>query len=270
MGNRSNRRQTHGRYADPLAATKKLARSPEGQHGQIIAPDPAALREAIEAGKCPWCGRGPYKVLATHTARSHGIGASELRELAGMKKRASICDPDHSQHCRELLVERPSWPEMSRRGYEAVAAERVKAANEGRRRQVRQDMAETDELVAQRFKDGALLKDIVTETGLGIDGVRGALSRLGLGDTDRRSRRAVNAQERAAMSRSAANAREGIKQAAQRRKESLIAEFKELGGTLGAVEQLAERHGMKPKNMRARLVKIGAILGGRVSARDAK
>lgn len=266
MANRSNRRQTHGRYADPLAATKKLARSPEGQHGQVIAPDPSAVREAIEAGKCPWCGRGPYKVLATHTGRSHGIGASELRELAGLKKRASICDPSHSQSCRELLTERPAWPEMSRKGYEAVAAERVEAANEGRRRQVRRDMAHVDELVGRRFREGVLLRDIATEAGLGIDGVRGALARLGLGGADNRARRAATPQEKTAMSKSAANAREGIKRAAQKRREGLIAEFNELGGTLAVVEELAKCHNVTPKNMRARLVKIGVIPGGRVAS----
>lgn len=266
MANRSNRRQTRGRYADPLAATRKLARSPEGQHGQVVAPDSSAVREAIAAGKCPWCGRGPYRVLATHTSRSHGVGAAELRELAGLKKRASICDPDHSQNCRELLTERPSWPAMSRKGYEAAAAERVAAANAGRKRQVRRDMADVDELVGRRFREGALLRDIAAETGLGIDGVRGSLNRLGLGGADNRARRAAEPQEKAAMTESAANAREGIKRAAQKRRAELIAEFNELGGTLAVVQELANRHAVTPKNMRARLVKIGALPGGRIAS----
>ncbi|MER6534659.1 hypothetical protein ABT215_12785 [Streptomyces sp900105755] len=188
-----------------------------------------------------------------------------------MKKGASICDPDHSQNCRELLTGRPDWPEMSQRGREAGSATRAyEAANEGRRRQVRRDMAETDALVEQRFKEGTLLRDIAAETGLGIDGVRGALTRLGLGGADRRSRRAANAEEKAALARSAANAREGIKRAAERRKASLIAEFNELGGTVSSVVELAERHGVAPKNMRARLVKIGALPGGRVTAGDSQ
>lgn len=265
MTSRSDRRSTRGRHADPLAATKKLARPREGQHGQIVAPDPSALRAAIDAGTCPWCGRGPYKVLATHTNISHGISAAELRELAGLAKRASICDPDHSQSCRTILTERPDWSEMSSRGNAAGLAKGVHAAaNEGRRRQVRQDMAQTDALVARRYSAGALLRDIAAETGLGIDGVRGALSRLGLSDADNRTRRAQDPTEHAALAASAANAREGITRAAQRRKELLLEEFKELGGTIEAVGALAARHGVSPKNMRSRLVKLGGIPPGRV------
>jgi hypothetical protein len=127
-------------------------------------------------------------------------------------------------------------------------------------------MAQVDELVGRRFREGVLLRDIAIETGLGIDGVRGALARLGLGGADNRARRAATPQEKTAMSKSAANAREGIKRAAQKRREELIAEFNELGGTLAVVEELAKRHDVTPKNMRARLVKIGAIPGGRMGS----
>lgn len=267
MVDRADRRRTQGVHADPHAAASKRAKAPEGQHGQVVAPIPSAIREAIEARSCPWCGRGPYKVLATHTNMAHGIGADELRELAGLGKGASICDPDHAANCRDLLIARPSWEEMSRRGREAGGKKALHAAHEGRKRQIRRDAVETDELVGRRFDEGFLLKDIAAETGLSMDGVRGALKRLGL-TGDHRTRRAAVPEEKAVLVTRSANAREGIKRAALERRRELFDDFNALGGTVEAIAELADRHGMKLKNMRARLVKIGALPAGRLALRS--
>lgn len=43
-----------------------------------------ALREILEAYMCPWCDRGPFKVVTQHTSRMHGIGPKELRDMAGL------------------------------------------------------------------------------------------------------------------------------------------------------------------------------------------
>lgn len=95
MGDRSDRRRYSGVSADAVSAKLKHERSThEGQHGQVIAPTPEAVRGAIEAGQCPWCGRGPYKLLAGHTNKCHGIDKYELRELAGLMYHVSICDPE--------------------------------------------------------------------------------------------------------------------------------------------------------------------------------
>lgn len=61
------------------------------------------MRDCIEAQICPWCGGGPFKVLATHTGRSHGVDGKELRELAGLTKYSSICAPDHAAARAEAL-----------------------------------------------------------------------------------------------------------------------------------------------------------------------
>jgi predicted nucleic acid-binding Zn ribbon protein len=53
----------------------------------------ATLR-AVMAGICPFCDRGPFKVLAGHTARTHGVDRLELRVLAGLTYSASILDDD--------------------------------------------------------------------------------------------------------------------------------------------------------------------------------
>lgn len=60
-------------------------------------PSGKKLRRYISAGQCPWCESGKtFKVLALHTYLIHGISRYELRELAGLNRSTSICDPDHS------------------------------------------------------------------------------------------------------------------------------------------------------------------------------
>ncbi|MHA6764773.1 hypothetical protein [Streptacidiphilus sp. PAMC 29251] len=91
---------------DRIDAKTKQERSPEGQHGQVVAPTQEAIREAIAACLCPFCGRGPYKVLALHTGNRHGIDRHELRRLAGLVKHASICSPEYGDGQRTLLAKR--------------------------------------------------------------------------------------------------------------------------------------------------------------------
>ncbi|MFD5208357.1 hypothetical protein ACFWNF_15700 [Streptomyces anulatus] len=133
------------------------------------------------------------------------------------------------------------------------------AVAEGRKRQVKRDAKEVDQLVGKLYAEGALLRDIVTETGLGIDGVRGSLKRLGIKGVDNRTRRAKTAKGGSELASSAANAREGLKRAGQERRARLVEEFTQLGGDQAAVVELGRRHNMTPGAMRGRLVKIGAL-----------
>lgn len=106
MSRRSSRPESRGTAVSVIAAKTKLERSPEGQHGQVVAPTPEAVRAAIEACLCPFCGRGPFKVLALHVSQRHGIDRYELRDLAGLPKNSSVCSPEYSEVHRELLVGR--------------------------------------------------------------------------------------------------------------------------------------------------------------------
>lgn len=64
-------------------------------------PTPEAIRAAIEAQTCPFCGKGPYKVVAGHTKRVHDIDRRQLRDMAGLRLVDSICAPEHSAERRE-------------------------------------------------------------------------------------------------------------------------------------------------------------------------
>jgi len=59
-------------------------------------PEVEVLRAYIREQRCWWCGNGPFRVLALHTVNAHGINRFELRRLADVAGRTSICSPEHS------------------------------------------------------------------------------------------------------------------------------------------------------------------------------
>jgi predicted nucleic acid-binding Zn ribbon protein len=54
----------------------------------------------VEAGICPFCGRGPFTVLAGHTNKVHAVDRRELRELAGLTYSASIIPAEYREQLR--------------------------------------------------------------------------------------------------------------------------------------------------------------------------
>lgn len=67
----------------------------------------ARMRAQILEGMCPICGRGPWKSPAVHTARMHGVGAAELREMAGLNRRTPITSPE--THEMFSMMNRPKY-----------------------------------------------------------------------------------------------------------------------------------------------------------------
>lgn len=59
--------------------------------------DPDTIRRCIAEQSCPWCHRGPFKVLATHTAIMHGVDKRALRLMADLPLAAGrICSEEVS------------------------------------------------------------------------------------------------------------------------------------------------------------------------------
>ncbi|MFE7906511.1 hypothetical protein [Streptomyces albogriseolus] len=104
--NRTEVRGFRGATAESLRAARLEGKAPAGQSERRVSYDPEAVRAAIEAQLCPFCGRGPYKVIAVHTNKTHGIDKWELREMAGLTTRDSICAPEYASRARELAVQR--------------------------------------------------------------------------------------------------------------------------------------------------------------------
>jgi predicted nucleic acid-binding Zn ribbon protein len=131
--NRSNRRRTKGIPTRVIEAKAALERStPEGQFGQVIAPIAEAIRNAIAAGRCPWCGTGPWTVLALHTYYRHGVDRHELRILADLPANASVCDPSHSREVaarKSREAKEGAWtPPPGTKGHERSEAMKRRAS----------------------------------------------------------------------------------------------------------------------------------------------
>lgn len=54
-------------------------------------PSTEEIRAGISCQVCPWCGKGPFKMLPVHVNRIHGIDKWELRELAGYATTDPLC-----------------------------------------------------------------------------------------------------------------------------------------------------------------------------------
>lgn len=70
---------------------------------------PADWLAAVKQGICPFCGAGPFIVVASHVQRMHGYDRREFRDMLGVYYGDSICDPDHSklraEHSRRMYKE---------------------------------------------------------------------------------------------------------------------------------------------------------------------
>jgi len=90
-----------------LKGKELLRKTPDGQFGQLVPPSKEAVRAAIEAQLCPFCARGPYKSLAVHTCKAHGVNSRELRQMAGMTTLEPTCAPEYSERQREVMKATP-------------------------------------------------------------------------------------------------------------------------------------------------------------------
>lgn len=57
--------------------------------------------DAVKKQLCPFCGEGPFTVVAQHVRHRHGLNRHEFRDLLGITDSESICDPFHSAARRE-------------------------------------------------------------------------------------------------------------------------------------------------------------------------
>jgi hypothetical protein len=95
-------RSYHGQRESALRNEVLGRRAPAGVAGRVLPPSVEATRRAVMAGICPFCGRGPFQVLAGHTQKLHGVDRFELRELADLTYSASLLD----DRTREQFSER--------------------------------------------------------------------------------------------------------------------------------------------------------------------
>jgi predicted nucleic acid-binding Zn ribbon protein len=87
-----------------------LPEQPTVSRRLAVADDPL---EMLRAGICPFCGAGPFTVVALHTRPIHGVDRFALRDQFGLTYSTSVCDPAHSRSLAKLAIERlrrnPEW-----------------------------------------------------------------------------------------------------------------------------------------------------------------
>ena len=76
--------------------------------------------DAIRKQLCPFCGEGPFTVVAMHVTKKHGIDRLELRELLGIGVDESICDPRHSAVISSYVSDRIRNGQQDQRAISAM------------------------------------------------------------------------------------------------------------------------------------------------------
>lgn len=96
-------RRSRGTSRNVIDGKVKLERARQaGQHEQVVFPSEEAVREAVLAGICPCCGKGPFTLVARHTHAQHGIDTRQLRDLAGLTYSESITPPALREQRRKI------------------------------------------------------------------------------------------------------------------------------------------------------------------------
>lgn len=90
----------------------------------------AEMRAYVAEQTCPFCDKGPFKSLASHTYRAHGVLADDLRFAAGMTTTDSLSSPEYAARMRGMV--------------DLDTAKRNFAAGQGRRNVPAEGTAEYD------------------------------------------------------------------------------------------------------------------------------
>lgn len=190
-----------------LRDLRKLAKTSAGTAEREAAYSPEVVREFIEAQICPWCGNGPYQVLASHTGNQHGVDRFELREMAGLSKTAPICAPEISQERSKARAGKGPSDEARQKARRAprrlsAAGKAVMRAKLDAVRSPEQQQAATAASVAKRaerdaekyqeilrlFADDLSLDAIAQRVGVSRSMVKNTLRRHGIADDLRKQR----------------------------------------------------------------------------------
>lgn len=281
-GRKGNKTYTgyNGASEDSLRAMDKLAHTPAGQFGRVAAPSQAVTREFIKSQTCPWCGEGPYKILAGHTWRAHGVSGEELREMAGLTKCASICDQQVSEEKASRLkgVRLPKSAYAKQRKPRSLSeagkqvcrakldeargrhpdrgAAQAKSASQARVAKVAAENAPKYRAAEVLAAEGSLtLAEISSRVGLHPRTLGRHLKQAGVVPRELRTLRQRSPHQRAEF-RARMRAATAVRQEDLRRER--LAYFASCGGSWDAVHACARHWGVTTKTAAAYLKKSGA------------
>lgn len=220
-GRKGNKTYTSTHGGDCASSKVKslhaMERGAASVQDRTIAPTQAEARRAISNGECPFCGK-PFKNIAGHTNRTHGVDSFELKEIAGIPKSRAACSEEYSETLSERskrefrenplraqnLIASPnaksrSFSEAGRRVQmeklaKARAAQDVIAMGRENTLRRRAQTAHRDEAILSAYKSGSTLSEIMDMLDVTAQVVNGALRFYGIKRPDFRSRRKVPAE----------------------------------------------------------------------------
>lgn len=144
--------------------------------------------DAVQRGLCPFCGEGPFVVVAIHVAAKHDVDRLRLRSMLGVDKKESICDPAHSDAFRARMIEF----RHSETGAAALA-EAAAARGDRRRASWARENERRDAEILRRFDAGQTFRDIAADLELSWRTVRSVVRR---DRTDEDGRRRITSRRR--------------------------------------------------------------------------
>lgn len=253
------------------------------------APSAQALREFIQAQACPWCGKGPFTMLAGHTQRQHGVSAAELRRMAVLNKDAPLCSPDLSQTHREARQGRQlpekAYENLRKRREQGLTIQLSEAGRASHRnklakvrtpearakmgrtlsRRMREASAEVHAEVVRLADEPLTRRQVAQRVGLSPDTVSRIWREHGIRADERQGRPDTSPlmsrmDEQAAQDLRERLARNREKYHERQRQESLAlaTEFIRRGSTLAALKEMAAERGISGKSLGWRIKKHGA------------
>lgn len=96
----------------------------------ISGADLAHLAPAARQGICPLCGRGPWRALAKHTAKAHGIDARELKRRLGIPVSHGLNDPATTEAQRDAKRAAGAPPGLIEAGRSSARAAHIGPAGQ--------------------------------------------------------------------------------------------------------------------------------------------
>lgn len=236
--------------------------------------------QRLENGLCPYCDRGPFQQVVTHTSRAHGMGPREIRDAAGVSYEYVLTSPDlHASNVargkrRDMAKIRENRDPKRKRVLSDAAqllnrqklevaresigpselARRAGAAMAERYAGARQDLAPQ---ITQMVKQGASYEQIANEMGVGLTVVKHAARESGVAELRTALIKQVRV-ERLGEFRNQAVASNIARLEADRAK--TLQAWSATDGEWTDLVALAESTGRSPKQMRHFLVRAGATV----------
>lgn len=74
-------RRTHFVHTETLRRHRLEGQPLASIQDAVVAPSREAMMAALAGLRCPFCGKGPFLSVASHTVKAHGVSSADLRDM---------------------------------------------------------------------------------------------------------------------------------------------------------------------------------------------